>query len=97
MFEEEITITLSKPVVIGKGDTAQTYHELKLREPTAGEIEKSSRADTNVGTAITLISLLTAIPRSAIEKISRRDLMAADKFLQSFTDAGQQTEAVGQS
>lgn len=96
MFEDEIVVTLSKPVIIGTGDTTITYAELKLREPTAGEIEKASRADTNVGTAITLISLITKIPRGAIEKISRRDLMAADKFLQSFTDAGP-SAADGQS
>lgn len=48
MFEEEITITLVKPVVLGKGDSAITYSELKLREPNAGEIEKATRADTSV-------------------------------------------------
>ncbi|MDY7560220.1 phage tail assembly protein [Pseudomonas sp. CCC3.2] len=95
MFEEETTIELSKPVVIGTGDTAQTYTELKLREPTAGEIEKASRADTGPGSAITLISLITKIPRGAIEKISKRDLMAADKYLQGFSDAG--PSAAGQS
>ena len=88
MFEEETTIELSKPVVIGSGDTAQTFTELKLREPTAGEIEKASRADTSAGSAITLISLITKIPRTAIEKISKRDLVAANKFLEGFSAAG---------
>ncbi|MEA9997050.1 phage tail assembly protein [Pseudomonas sp. 10B1] len=88
MFEEEITIELSKPVVIGSGDTAQTYTELKLREPTAGEIEKAARMDTGPGSAITIISLITKIPRSAIEKISKRDLVAANKFLEGFSDTG---------
>jgi|SRR5471032_1875184 len=96
MFEEEITIPLSKPVVIGKGDAAISYVELKLREPTAGELEKASRADTSVGSAISLISLITKIPRSAVEQISKRDLVAANNFLEGFTAAGQ-TEAAGQS
>jgi hypothetical protein len=95
MFEEEITIQLSKPVIIGTGTTEQTYTELVLREPTAGEIEKATRADTPAGSAITLISLITKIPRTAIERISKRDLVAANKFLEGFTDAG--NSAAGQS
>lgn len=97
MFEEEITITLSKPIVIGKDATAQTFDEIKLREPTAGEMEKAARADTNIGTVITLVSLIAVIPRGVVEKITRRDLMAADKFFQTFTDAGPQEAAAGQS
>lgn len=93
MFEEEITITLAKPVVIGKGDNAITYDEITLREPTAGEMEKASRADTSVGAAITLISLIAVIPRGAVEKFSKRDLVAANKYLEGFSDAGQVEEA----
>lgn len=69
MLEDEITITLSKPVVMGKAENAVTYDEIKLREPTAGEMEKAARADTMIGSAITLISLVGAIPRSVVEKV----------------------------
>lgn len=96
MFDDEITITLSKPVIIGKAENAVTYDEIKLREPTAGEMEKAARADTMIGSAITLISLVGAIPRGAVEKFSKRDLVAANKFLEGFTEAGQAEEA-GQS
>lgn len=96
MLEDEITITLSKPVVMGKAENAVTYDEIKLREPTAGEMEKAARADTMIGSAITLISLVGAIPRSVVEKFSKRDLVAANKFLEGFTGAGQ-TEEAGQS
>lgn len=96
MFEDEITITLSKPVIIGKGENAITYEEIKLREPTAGEMEKAARADTSIGSAITLIGLVASIPRSSVEKFSKRDLVAANKFLEGFTGAGQSEEA-GQS
>ncbi|WP_110947414.1 phage tail assembly protein [Pseudomonas bohemica] len=96
MSEDETTITLSKPVAIGKGDAAVTYEEITLREPTAGEMEKASRADTSIGSAITLISLVAAIPRSAVEKFSKRDLVAANKFLEGFTETGSSEEA-GQS
>ncbi len=97
MQEEEMTITLSKPVVIGKAENTLTYLELQLREPTAGEMEKASREDTGVGSAITLISLITKIPRSAVEKIGKRDLTAANKYLEGFTDAGQPAVGDGQS
>jgi len=97
MFEDEITITLSKPITVGKGDNAVVYEELKLREPTAGELEKATRADTSVGQAINLISLITAIPRGAIETLRKRDLVAANKYLEGFSDAGQTTVEAGQS
>jgi len=97
MFEEEITITLVKPVVIGKGDSAITYEELKLREPTAGEIEKATRADTSVGAAITLIGLIAGIPRTAAEKLCKRDLVAENNFLEGFTDSGLSAAEAGQS
>jgi hypothetical protein len=94
---EETTIELSKPVSLGKGDAAVIYEKLELREPSAGELEKASRSDTSVGSAITLIGLITGIPRAAIEKISKRDLVAANRFLEGFTDAGQPVEVDGQS
>ncbi|MCO7569368.1 phage tail assembly protein [Pseudomonas chlororaphis] len=97
MFDEEITITLAKPVVIGKGEAAVTYEELRLREPTAGEMEKASRADTSVGAAITLIHLIAGIPRGAVEKICKRDLVTANNFLEGFSDSGQPTAGDGQS
>ena len=97
MFHDELTIPLSKPVSIGKGDAAISYHELKLREPTAGELEKATRADTSIGAALTLISLIAAIPRTAVERISKRDLVAANNFLEGFTEPGQTAVEAGQS
>jgi hypothetical protein len=96
-MQDEITIELRKPVSVGKGDAAVIYEKLDLREPSAGELEKASRADTSVGSAITLISLITSIPRGAVEKISKRDLVAANRFLEGFTDAGQSVGVDGQS
>lgn len=97
MFDDEIIIPLSKPVIIGKGEAAISYHELKLREPTAGELEKATRADTSIGAAITLISLISTIPRSAVERISKRDLVAANNFLEGFTEPGPPAAEAGQN
>ena len=65
MFEEEKTITLIKPVAIGKGEAAISYEELNLREPTAGELEKAARADTSIGVVINMISLVARRKRAS--------------------------------
>lgn len=96
-FEEEKTITLRKPITIGAGEGAITYTELVLREPTAGELEKASKADTGFGVTINLISIIAKIPRSAIERLGQRDLMAANEYLGTFTEAGQPEAVAGQS
>ncbi len=87
-MEDEKIIILKKPVTLGSGDAATTITELKLREPTAGEIEKASSAATNIGTAINLISLVAKVPRSAVEKLSQTDFTEANDFLSGFTGAG---------
>lgn len=84
----EKTITLRKPLTLGSGDGAITYTELTLREPTAGELEKASRADTSVGIMINLISAIAKIPRSAVEQLSQRDIGEASDYLAGFTAAG---------
>lgn len=97
MFDDELALSLIKPVTLGKGDAAVTYSELKLREPTAGELEKASREDTAIGTTITLISMIAKVPRPAIERLSQRDLKAANDFLASFSAPGAETETAGAS
>lgn len=81
-LQEEKVIVLRKPVMVGD----QTYAELALREPTAGELEKASAATTEIGVVISLISAICKIPRSAVEKIGQRDLKAASDFFGSFSD-----------
>ncbi|UPG86857.1 phage tail assembly protein [Luteibacter aegosomatis] len=95
MHEDEITIELIKPVLIGKGEGAIEYTELKLREPVAGELEKASMASTAIGSQITLISLVAKVPRGAVEKLCQRDLQAASRVLNSFTDGGQEIPTDG--
>jgi hypothetical protein len=85
--QDEKTITLRKPVSLGNVE----YATLDLREPTAGELSKASKAGGNVDVAIMLISLIAKVPRGAIEKLSQRDLQEASDFLGSFTVAGLQT------
>jgi hypothetical protein len=84
---DEKTITLRKPVTLG----GITYEKLDLREPTAGELSKATKAGGNVDVAITLISLIAKVPRGAVEGLSQRDLQEASDFLGSFTLTGLET------
>lgn len=94
-MSDELTLELVRPVTLGKGDASVTYTELVLHEPTAGELEKASREDTPVGTTITLISLISKVPRPAIERLCQRDLKAANDFLASFSALGAETGTDG--
>jgi len=93
--ENEKIIKLRKPLTVGSGDGAITYPEITLREPTAGELEKASRADTSIGTMINLVSAIAKIPRSAAEQLSQRDLGEVSAYLGGFTEAG--AEANGET
>lgn len=88
---DEKIITLRKPLSIGSGENRQEYTDLKLREPTAGELEAASRADTGIGTVINLLHQITRIPRKALEGMSQRDLKECGDFLESFNDEPPQT------
>lgn len=86
---EELEITLRKPVVLGKGESALTYEKLTLREPTAGELEKATTtATSDIGMSITLISLVAGVPRGVAEKIGQRELKEANEYLAGFTEDG---------
>lgn len=88
-MQEEKTIVLVKPVEFND----QTVAELNLREPTAGELSKATRAggDNNVDVAISLISQIAAVPKKVVELLGQRDFQACNDFLGSFTATGQET------
>lgn len=79
-MELEKTITLQKPVKLGDVE----YTELKLREPTAGELEKAASAKNNVGAVIEMISLIAKVPRKVAEDLCQRDFREADAFFGTF-------------
>jgi hypothetical protein len=83
-IQDEITITLRKPVTVGKG-AGVVYTTLDLREPTAGELEKASKADTDIGVVLNLISLVAKVPRAVAEGLCSRDMKEASTFLGSFS------------
>jgi hypothetical protein len=89
VIQDEKVIPLRKPVVLG----GVTYAELALREPTAGELSKATRAggDNGVDVGISLISQIAKMPRGAVEQLCQRDFQEANDFLGSFTVGGLET------
>jgi len=88
-FVDEKTITLRKPVYVGKG--GNPYTKLDLREPTGGELEKAGKAATDMGVVLNLISLVAKVPRAVAEGLCQRDLREASDFLGSFNADDQKT------
>lgn len=86
---DEKTLQLRKPVALGHIE----YATLDLREPTAGDLSKASKAGSDVDVAIALISIVAKVPRGAIEKLCQRDFQEAADFLGSFTVFGPPTGA----
>lgn len=84
---DEKMMELRKPVALGHVE----YATLDLREPTAGELSKASKAGSDVDVAIALISIVAKVPRGAIEKLCQRDFQEAADFLGSFTVLGPPT------
>lgn len=75
----ELVITLRKPVSFA----GQTYGELRLREPTAGETESW---DGMVGNAADnmAVSIVSGVPLPAIRMIGARDRGEAARYLARF-------------
>ena len=96
-FEEQIeqaaevvyekTIKLIKPVKVGE----VVYEELKLCEPEMHQVEKASRAQTDVGVVMSLISQVAKVPLAAVGKLCQRDFKAAANFLSSIGEDDQKT------
>lgn len=95
--QDTLTIVFAKALLLGSGENATTYESVELREPTAGELEKATRADTQIGVVINLVSSVGRIPRGVVEKMGQRDLGKASAFFGTFSDAGQPEAEAGQS
>ena len=82
---EEKTIDLRKVVKIGRGDAAVEYVQLKLREPTLGELRKASKAGNGLDSLATLIQQVAAVPASVVDSLCQRDMEECDAFFAQFS------------
>ena len=74
-------IELTLPVEFG----GKTYDKIVLREPTAGEVVKAFNGATGLAATILLVSIVSDIPRGAIEKVGISKVREASEFLELFT------------
>ena len=91
-IELEKTITLRRPAKFGKdGDRAQiVIDELKLREPTADEIDKfmiKQASTPGLGAFYQLIAVVSGQPEALIRKVQILDIKEAIAFFVPFVNA----------
>ena len=87
----ELTVQLLKPVE----HASETYTELQLSEPTAGQMIDADKAGAGLASLVKLISMVAAIPHGAALKIGRRDLWVCERFFGSFDQLPQSTPDSG--
>ena len=101
-IELEKTIPLRKPVTLGKDkDPAQlTYTELKLREPTADEVDKfiiKQGSSPGLSAMYYLIATVSGVPEPAIRKIGQLDIKEAMRFLLPFVSLDDVFQKTGET
>lgn len=78
---DELVIPLRKPIELG----SVTYTEIRLREPTAGEMktwDKLGGADAD----IQAVSVVAGVPKIVAEKLGARDILTAGRYIARFFD-----------
>ncbi len=85
VFDEDkeiFTITLKSPIELENGSILK---ELKLREPTAGELQEANKNKADSLTlAIRLYSKLAGQPIGVISRMKQKDMMVVGEFFTSF-------------
>jgi hypothetical protein len=88
-METTMTLALATPVELG----GTTYSELKLREPTVGEMEKALQAGPNIAGNIFLVSTIGGLPEAAVRKMGQGDFMRAVNFFERVSASIQALDA----
>jgi hypothetical protein len=78
------TITLRKPITVGKDESAVTYTEVVLREPTAGEYEDAEKVAPTYGLAVALIAGVSGVPIDVCDLMFTSQIDEAEDFIGSF-------------
>jgi hypothetical protein len=76
---EELIITFRKPIALG----SETYTQMILREPTAGELVQTDKVAGAEADALAL-TLVSGLPRPVIDKMGARDFRAGSVYLGRF-------------
>jgi hypothetical protein len=83
---DELVIALRRPVEI----SGRSFTELRLREPTAGEM-RLVRAKPTLDQQIFAVALISGIPEGAVERMPISVVTAAENYLAGFLNAAPPT------
>lgn len=91
-LQDELVITLRKPITLGTGADAETYTEVVLREPEVKEVLTFSRRSAkDSGDALRhLIAEISTVPLAVVDKMKSRDFTKAAVYLSAFIDPDQE-------
>jgi hypothetical protein len=78
---DTLTIELRKPVTVGE----ITCAELRLREPTAGEIEQWDGL-TGINADRKAVSVVAGVPEAIVRQLPAREFYQAARYIGRFLD-----------
>jgi len=81
---ETLTVMLSKPYTMGKGDGAIVTDRLNLVEPTARQFVDSQRGISDSERLLLLIQAVAQVPMQVVDSISVREMRECDRFFGQF-------------
>jgi hypothetical protein len=79
-IQDELVITLMKPIKLGPLE----YLELRLTEPTMGQLRKASKAGAPLDQLAFLIAENSGTPQPAVDRMLKRDIERAGDFFAQF-------------
>ncbi len=88
-MESELTIPLPAPIKMGEHE----YTELKLSEPTVGELRKAGKAGDGLDQLATLMHLNGKLPLSIVDQMPQSVMEAAADFFGRFGKPSPTTSA----
>jgi hypothetical protein len=80
MIEPTCTLVLTAPIKFGD----EVIESLDLTEPTMGQLRAAHREPYDLDKLAKLIHLNATIPMSVVDKMTKRDVEACDRFFDRF-------------
>jgi len=88
---DELTVTLVRPINIGREGAEVEYAELQLTEPTYKQLVQAGKAGSAMEQLGTLIHLNAKVPMAVVDQLRQRDLEACGAFFGRFSEDSPET------
>lgn len=95
---DQLTIELSKPVKMGSGSEETVFTEIPLQEPNTAQLSqfvKRTQKDNAVDSMKFLISAVSGVPPTVLDKIGVRDFYKAQNYLIHFITPPEEDDPAG--